>query len=183
MIKYLTKQEIKALLKAIKRPRDRAIFTIAYWRGLRASEVGMLRVTSFEIAAGRLKVDRLKNSHSGSYLLNRDEVKALRTWLRVYPKKGTKNAPLFPSNRHHGISRQQLDKLMRAYAAEAGIPGEKRHFHVLKHSIACHLREAGVDVLDIKDWLGHRSINSTLQYLHVISPHRDELSQRVFAQW
>ena len=143
----------------------------------------MLRVASFDTAAGRLNVDRLKNSQGGSYLLNHDEVEALRTWLLVHPNKDDKNAPLFPSNRGHGISRQQLDKLIRAYGVEGGIPADKRHFHVLKHSIACHLREAGIDVLDIKDWLGHRAINSTLQYLHVISPHRDELGQRVFEQW
>src|SRR5579884_2282724 len=180
MIKFLTKEEVKGLFRVIKSPRDAAIFRIAYWRGLRASEIGMLRLSAFNREAGRLQLDRLKNSLGGDYLLNPDEVKALKAWIR---KRGTNSGALFCSNRGCGISRQQLDKLIRHYGALAGIPEDKRHFHVLKHSIATHLREAGVDVLDIQRWLGHKNINSTLVYTHLSDTKRDQLSVKVFAEW
>ena len=180
MIKYLSKEEVKTLFRVIRNPRDLAIFTVAYWRGLRASEVGMLRFSSFDREGNRLQVVRLKNSLGGDYLLNPAEAKVIRAWIR---RRGTSSGALFPSNRGKGISRQQLDKLMRKYGAEAGLPVDKRHFHVLKHSIATHLRESGVDILEIKDWLGHRNINSTLQYTHLSDPKRDQLSRKVFAEW
>jgi len=58
---------------------------------------------------------------------------------------------LFPSNRETPISRITLYKKMQKYAEEAGIPKEKRHFHVFKHSIATHLLDAGADIMFVKD--------------------------------
>ena len=60
--KYLTKQELLKLFGAIVNRRDRAIFRICYWNGLRASEIGALQLTSFNAEEGRLMVKRLKGS-------------------------------------------------------------------------------------------------------------------------
>ena len=49
-IRYHTIDEIRRLLKTIDSVRDRAIFTVAYYHGLRASEVGLLRETVLLIA-------------------------------------------------------------------------------------------------------------------------------------
>ncbi len=59
--KYLTEQELAQLLKVIASPRDKAIFTVAYYRGLRASEVGKLPYSAFDQKSGRLYVKRLKS--------------------------------------------------------------------------------------------------------------------------
>jgi integrase/recombinase XerD len=58
--KYLTEGEVDALLKAIKSPRDRAIFQVVYHRGLRASEPGKLNLSDYRPAEGRLYVHRVK---------------------------------------------------------------------------------------------------------------------------
>jgi integrase/recombinase XerD len=50
-------------------------------------------------------------------------------------------------------------------AAAAGLPPEKQHPHVLKHSLATHLVAANVNLALVKTQLGHRSINSTLKYV------------------
>lgn len=179
--KHLTKKELSALFSVIKDPRDKAIFTVAYFRGLRASEVGMLKLSSYIKDKGKLRVIRLKKSMSGEFLLSPAEQKALKAWLKV---RGPEPGPLFPSNRRRGISRKMLDVLMKKYAAEAGIPaGRKHRFHALKHSIATHLVERGVEVLQVKNWLGHRSINSTLEYTHLTDKARDELAERLYTDW
>jgi len=178
--KHLTKSELSKLFGVIKDPRDRAIFTVAYWRGLRASEVGRMRVDAFKRAEGRLQVARVKKSMTGVFLLSPIELRALRAWLRI---RGDKPGPMFPSRKGRGISRQMLDVLMRRYGAAADLPAHKRHFHVLKHSIATHLVERGVEVLQIKSWLGHRSINSTLQYTHLADRQRDALAEQLYADW
>jgi integrase/recombinase XerD len=55
--------------------------------------------------------------------------------------------------------------LFRSIAAEAGLPPEKQHPHVLKHSIASHLVSANVNLALVKQALSHKSINSTMRYI------------------
>lgn len=178
--KYLTKAELTRLLKVITDPRDRAIFTVAYFRGLRASEVGMIPLSAYDRASGRLAFRRLKRSDGGKPVLSPLEQRAIKAWLKV---RGLEPGPLFPSNRGRGISRYMLHVLMRQYGEAANLPVHKRHFHVLKHSIATHLAEKGVEVLKIKSWLGHRSINSTLVYTHLSLAEQDALAERLYAEW
>ena len=51
--------------------------------------------------------------------------------------------------------------------------------HVFRHSIAVHFMNEGVDSADVKDWLGHRSISSTMIYAQVTNKRRDATYQRM----
>jgi site-specific recombinase XerD len=174
--KHLNPKELKAFFAAITDPRDRAMFTVAYWRGLRASEIGKLTLANFDAKAGRLKYQRLKGSRGGNDLLSPVELKTLKAWLKV---RGNKPGPLFPSNRGTGISRYQVWILAKQYAAAAGIT-RRFHPHMLKHGIATYLVEKNVEVLKIQRWLGHKSINSTLVYAHLGQAEQDELAARIY---
>ena len=55
--------------------------------------------------------------------------------------------------------------VFRACAEAAGLPPDKRHPHVLKHSLASHLVAGNVNLALVKQALGHRSITSTMQYV------------------
>ena len=174
---YLTAKELKAFFSVIEDPRDRAMFSVCYWRGLRASELGKLRLDSFDSKAGRLRFNRVKGSRGGNDLLSPVELKRLKAWVKV---RGNEPGPLFPSRHHRGIGRCMVFLLFRAYAAAAGLPSEKRHPHVLKHSIASHLVARQVEILKIQRWLGHKSINSTLKYAHLAQADQDELATRIY---
>lgn len=63
---------------------------------------------------------------------------------------------------------------MQGYGEAAGIPPEKRHFLVLKHSIVTHLLNAGADVSFLKDWPGHSTIQNTMVYARLPSRTGDE---------
>lgn len=178
--KYLTQEELDLLFRAVEKSgskRDLAMFTLAYWRGLRASEVGRLQVADYRTAANRLYVRRLKRSLAAEFPLGPQEQKTLRAWLR---ERGAAAGPLFPSRRRRGISRQQLDVLMRRYGAAAGIPEHLRHFHTLKHSIATHLLEKGADVAEVRDWIGHANIQNTMIYAQLTNPRRDAAARRIY---
>jgi site-specific recombinase XerD len=177
-IHFLAQPELRALLHVITRKRDRALFLVAYRHGLRASEVGMLQLDDLNLVQQRLTIQRLKGSLAGIHPLRADEIKAVKAYLR----ERKSHAPaLFLSQRGTPISRRQLDTLMKYYGGLADIPVSKRHFHVLKHSIATHLLDAGADLRFVQDWVGHASIKNTVIYAQLTSRRRDEEARKVFA--
>ena len=175
--KYLTEEELKRFLGVIKEPRDKAIFAIMYWRGLRASEVGMLPLVAYRPSAKTLFVARLKRSLDGEFPLSPIECRSLNAWLKV---RGPKPGPLFPAYNGHGIKRGMIFVLMQKYGKDAGLPEDLRHPHVLKHSIATHLIGKHLEVMAVKDWLGHKSINSTMKYAQFRNKQRDDAAARVY---
>lgn len=179
-IKYLTLDESKRLFSAIKKEankRDFALFLIAYRHGLRASEVGELQESDINWKQHRIMIHRKKGSYGGEHRLEADELKALKSYLR---SRKQDSPTLFPSNRGVGISRQRLDELMRYYAELAGLPKDKWHFHVLKHSIATHLLDASDDLRFVQDWLGHSNIQNTIVYTQLVSSSRETKARKHF---
>lgn len=175
-IKYLTEDEIERFFRAVDAPRDRALFRLAYHRGLRAREIGRLQLADWLQRDDRLTVRRLKGSAGGEYHLTKSEVTALRAWLRV---RGAEPGPLFVSRVGKGISQQMLDLLMKRYGAAAGLPREKCHMHSLKHSCGTHLLNRGESIEDVKDHLGHRNIQNTLVYAQYTNKRRHERDRRL----
>ncbi len=166
---YLEQDEIAALFRVIRSKRDAAIFRLAYHRGLRAHEVGLLQLADFR--NDRLYVHRGKGSESRAHALTRIEAHTLRLWVR---ERGRAAGPLFPSRNHRPITRSRLDQLMKKYCALAGIPADKAHMHALKHSCGTHLAERGNAADEIKDWLGHRDLKSTDIYMHMTKKRREQ---------
>ena len=179
-IRFLTLDETARLFRAIgPHRRDRALFLIAYRHGLRASEVGLLRVEDVDLKTLRIMVHRLKGSHSGAHPLQADEAKALKALLR---ERQAASPILFPSSRGDPIARRTLDWLTKKYGEAADLPPAKRHFHCLKHSIATHLLEAGADLRFVQDWLGHSNIQNTVVYTFLTARSRDSAARKVFLQ-
>src|SRR6202140_2623943 len=142
----LTPQEMLELLKAAKKrsTRDWAMILLAYRHGLRASEVCGLKFTDVDLKTGSISIQRLKGSlhtiqplyqHRGQPLL--DEMAAVRAWLRKRVADGSDY--LFTSQKGGRLSRIQFFRNFQKVAEEAGLSAEKRHPHVLKHSLASHL--------------------------------------------
>lgn len=175
-IKYLTTEEIDRFFAVIDNPRNLAMFRVAYHRGLRASEIGMLQLSDWDSQADRLRVRRLKGSRGGEFHLTKREVKALRAWLKI---RGSAPGPLFPSRVGRAISQSMLDRWMKHYGALAGIPPEKRHCHALKHSCGTHLLERGENIEDVQDHLGHVNIQNTIVYARITNRRRQERDRRL----
>jgi type 1 fimbriae regulatory protein FimB len=169
---YLQPDEIAALFRVIATKRDRAIFRLVYHRGLRAHEVGIIQYGDFRDRDGVLYVRRGKGSISREHSLIREELLALRAWIK---ERGTTAGPMFPSRQGlRGITRGRLDQLMKDYCKAAGIRSQKAHMHALKHSCGTHLSERGNSPAAIQDWLGHRDSKSTDIYTHFSAARRAE---------
>ena len=177
-ISFLTQDELKRLVSVVKDKRDRAIILLAYRHGLRASEIGLLQRTDLDLKQGRITIHRLKGSISGVYPMQPDVIKLLRSYLR----DRTDSSPyLFISNRNVPIDRRTLWYLMQRYGTAAKLPKEKQKFHILKHSIATHLLDAGADLSFVKDWLGHANIQNMTIYARLTNTTRDAKARQLFA--
>jgi integrase/recombinase XerD len=87
---------------------------------------------------------------------------------------GTDRAWLFPSGKTH-LSRIRLYQLVKALAADAGIPPDRVSPHVLRHAFATHLLEGGADLRALQSMLGHADIATTEIYTHVDASRLVEL--------
>lgn len=175
---YLTQTEIAQLLQVAKRHslRDYAILLLTYRHGLRASEIGQLRRDNLDLERQAIQIDRLKGSYGGRHLMKPDEVKALRAYLRA---RRDDSPVLFLSKKKGPIERTALHRLMKKYGEEAKIPVKRCHFHALKHSIATHMLEAGFEIMEVRDHLGHANIQNTTIYAQVTSKKREEFQRRM----
>jgi hypothetical protein len=112
--------------------------------------------------------------HRGQPLL--DETAALRAWLRKRPADGSDY--LFTSQKGGRLCRTQFFRNFQTVAESAGLPVEKRHPHVLKHSLASHSVAWNCNLALIRQALGHRSISSTMQYIGTSDEQAAEALQR-----
>jgi integrase/recombinase XerD len=96
---------------------------------------------------------------------------AVAAWAGQVPRD---SLYLFPSGKTH-LSRVRLHQLIKALAADAGIPPERVSPHVLRHAFATHLLEGGADLRAVQMLLGHADIATTQIYTHVDSRRLIEL--------
>lgn len=182
---FLSTDEILAVLRAARErstARDWAMILLAYRHGLRAPEVCGLKLADIDLKAGSISIRRLKGSlqtvqplyaHRGQPLL--DEMSALRAWLRERRSDGSDY--LFTSQKGGRLDRTQFFRIFRTVAEAAGLPIEKRHPHVLKHTLASHLVAGNVNLALVKQALGHKSISSTMEYIGVSDGQAAEAAQ------
>jgi site-specific recombinase XerD len=173
---YLSPDELLRVLRVAKQDsiRNWCMILVSYRHGLRASEVCGLRRGDVDMKAGSIMVARLKGSlrtlqplypHRGQPLL--DEVKALKLYLAERSETETGSDALFISAKGSHLDRSAWNRVFKSIAEQAGLPAEKTHCHVLKHSLANHLVKGNVNLALIKQSLGHASIASTIEYLGV----------------
>jgi len=172
-IHFLTHNELKRLLERAKRenPRNYCMILLGYRHGLRVSEICNITVDSVDLDGQNIQCKRGKGSVSNWQQLAKDEVRAIKTWLRRRGKTNSRH--LFTSNRGTPMSRSQLFRIFKRLCGAVGIPEEKGHPHVLKHSLGSHLANAGVPVQVIQQRLGHRNIQNTMVYVQIASGYVD----------
>ena len=178
---FLTQTETKALLLQAKKqsPRDYAMILLAYRHGLRASELCNITVKNVDLDAGNIRCERGKGRICNWQQLAQDEVSAVKAWLRRRP--AAPSPYLFISRKGTPPSRTQFFRLFRDLAQRIGLPADKCHPHILKHSLGTHLANAGVPVQVIQQRLGHRNLQNTMVYLTISSAFVDRAFESALA--
>ena len=145
--------------------RDRVLLGVAYVAGLRASEIGPLEAegVAWHEATQTFSILVRRGKGSGQDVrlpLDRPVSRMLGAWLTARP------AGRFLWGRP--LTRGAVRKIFHRRCAEVGIEADGRRLspHVLRHSLATHLLQEGVDIRKVQLLLRHRSIATTEVYLH-----------------
>ncbi len=170
--KFLSVQETEEMLEtpdeeSLWTVRDKAILELLYSSGMRLSELVGLDLGDVSLAALSLKV-KGKGSKQRVVLMGRPARDALKAYLeQVRPAlaRGATQA-LFLNRYGKRLSKRSVQKLVRTYAAMAGLPPGV-HTHTLRHTFATHLLDGGADLRVVQELLGHSSPATTQIYTHV----------------
>jgi integrase/recombinase XerD len=174
-ISFLSPAEIDALLAIPDRTswigrRDHSLLLLAMQTGLRVSELTGLTRSAVELGTAPPYVRSYGKGRKNRVTpLTAQAVAVLRVWLRE--RGGGMDEPLFPSRRGGRLSRDAVEFLLAKYVKAAGercpsLRKKRVTAHVLRHTAAMLLLQAGVDTTVIALWLGHESLKSTQIYLH-----------------
>jgi site-specific recombinase XerD len=173
----LTRENVKAVLKATTSIREKTLLTVGFCTGYRISELLSLKISDVSTDGQihshvTVKASNTKTKTGRSVMLNSDAKKALAVLVNWLESKGItdKSAPLFLSQKRtingalKAISRQQAHDLLKTLFALIGEFGNVST-HTLRKTFAARIWEATKQLPLVQIALGHKSINSTVSYL------------------
>ena len=162
----LSRDEVKALLLAPRHLKHRVILATLYATGVRVSELCQLQGTDIDSQRMVIRIRQGKGKRDRFVMLSPDLLPLLRRYWKLYQLRSW----LFPGHRiTEPITRMSVARLC-TQAGRAAQLTKAVYPHLLRHSFATHLLEAGVDLRRIQLLLGHASLRTTSLYLHVAHP-------------
>lgn len=172
VITYLDKSEMNALLDAhddhsAQGLREQALLLFLYNSGARASEAAMLKISDIDWKAQCVKIIGKGNKQRRCPLWT-----STLNQLRNITGDREPGQPVFLNRYHRQMTRSGIHTLVKRCAARActqapSIMGKVVSPHVIRHTTACHLLQAGVDINTIRSWLGHVSLTTTNIYAEI----------------
>jgi integrase/recombinase XerD len=168
----LSRQEVRDILPRVRLLRYRVCLTTIYSCGLRLGEGTHLQVRDIDSARGLVHVRHGKGGQDRYVPMPQRTVELLRQFWKthrnpvwLFPACGRGHDPRMASATRP-FPRTSLQIVFRQALLETGI-AKSASIHTLRHSYATHLLESGVDLRTIKEYLGHRSANTTVLYTHL----------------
>ena len=159
----LTPEDIKRILRCVRKTRYRIAFTLIYACGLRVSECNRLRMKDIDFDRETVRVVNSKGNIDRYVPIPSKVIDMLRYVVQTNPKRSD---ILFQNSRGRWIHCSSLQGVFRSAVQASGI-NKPATLHTLRHSYATHLLESGVSLPVIQKNLGHFSVKTTSIYLHV----------------
>ena len=155
--------EVEKIIEALDNIKHRVILMTTYSAGLRLSEVANLKVNHIDSARMQIRVDQGKGSKDRYTILSKRLVEELRVYYKSYRPD---NWLFYSKKRDKPMCLTTIQRIYKSAKAKAGIT-KGRGIHTLRHCFATHLLEAGCDLRKIQMLMGHRSLSTTMVYIHV----------------
>lgn len=187
LVSFVVREEIEALLRAPDTRdwagrRDRALLLLAIQSGMRLSELTSLCIKNVELE-GQPHVRVVgKGRKERCVPLTKQCANVLRAWFREIGGDVPAQV-IFPNARGQPLSADGVQHILRKHVTTASescpsLRTKRVTPHVLRHSTAMQLLQAGIDRSIIALWLGHESVETTQMYLHANLAHMESLLEK-----
>lgn len=178
----LTKPEIKKLYESTDNSpsgyRDRAILAIFYACGLRCGEGLRLEPGHVHYGKGLLYVAPGKNNRSRFVPMNETTMQHLKEYEQYSRNLNqTTNKAFLLSTRGNAITSNCINNRIKYLADQSGI-NKRVYVHLLRHSIATHLLQEGMEIETISQFLGHNTLEATQIYAHLAAKTTTETEKQ-----
>ncbi|MBB4803326.1 site-specific recombinase XerD [Flavobacterium nitrogenifigens] len=167
----LSKQEVWSMLQACKLLKHKVLIGLLYGCGLRCLEARNVRLQDLDFDRKQLKVVQGKGKKDRYVPLSEHLIRGLKKYIESekpqdwifngQPQSGRAGGD-FDSR----YSQRGVQWVIKQSSKQAGILKEV-HVHTLRHTFATHLLEDGLDIVSVKELLGHQNIETTMEYLHI----------------
>jgi len=162
----LSRDEVQRVIRAPRHLKHRVILATLYTTGVRVSELARLQGTDIDSGRRVVVVRQGKGKKDRQVGLSTDLLPLLRRYWKLYGLQSW----LFPGPRlSEPITRSGVEWICQKAGQTAQI-NKAVYPHLMRHTYATHLLEAGMDLRSIQLLLGHASLQSTSIYLHVANP-------------
>ena len=167
----LSKEEVWRLLKSCYLLKHRVLVGLLYGCGLRCMEVRSIRLQDMDFDRRQLRVVQGKGKKDRYVPLSEHLIRGLKSYIEVEkPVEWLFNGQPLP-NRSGGdfdsrYSQKGVQWAVKQACKRAGITKDV-HVHTLRHTYATHLLEDGIDIMTLKNLLGHENIETTIEYLQI----------------
>ena len=175
----LSKEEVWKMLTNCSLLKHKILIGLLYGCGLRCLEVRSLRLGDLDFDRLQLKVVQGKGKKDRYVPLSSHLVRGLKAYIEAekpteYLFGGTFNGKQVGGVFDSRYSQKGVQWAVKEAAKRAGIV-KSVCVHTLRHTYATHLIEDGLDILSVKELLGHENIETTMIYLHVAQNERRKL--------
>lgn len=160
----LSMEEVAKMISLTKNLKHKALIALIYSSGMRRNEIRELRPFAIDSQRMQIHVKQGKGKKDRYTILSQKVLDL----LRIYYKKERPAKYLFEPDCKKGIKygESTLNKIVKIAAKKAGIK-KNVTIHTLRHCFATHLLEQGVNIMIIKELMGHTSVKTTSVYLHL----------------
>lgn len=191
-IEWLTKQQLLTFFDCIDSKtkeglRNKTLLTLLYDGGLRVDELINLKYSDLRLTRPETVNVKGKGSKIRSIPLMGNTVELIKKYIKEYhieEKQYSSCEYLFFNRSNNKLTRAGISYIIGKYTKLANDSGAnitiKTHPHLLRHSKAVHLLEAGVNLIYIRDFLGHNSVKTTEIYAKVNNADKRKYLEQVY---
>lgn len=179
-VDYISRERIKYLIDLIPSIRDKTLFTLMYYYGLRRIEASEMRLEDISFKNDQIFIGAAKKGVSGYYHLLASIKPLLGEYLKWRSEQGRRSEFLFFSRQNDRLSTNRIAALFKRAAKKARLPLKHQHAHVLRHSIAIHMASSGVNASTVQMHLRHKNLNNTMIYFKIIPTARAAQQKEAF---